>query len=285
VEIPGTISAEAETPMYSWALRSHPGRVRADNEDSVGAIVPDPPGARGGVFVVCDGMGGHAAGEVASRIAVETVLTKWANNNNGNPQQLMRSVVRAANSSVFAASHDIETRGMGCTCTCLALVGETTLEAVIGHVGDSRCYRIRKGQCEQLTADHSRVGEMLRMRLITPEQARNHPARSQLSRSLGGDPAVLVDVVRHPVLPSDAFMLCSDGVWDLVSAREIARAVADGPVAGCERLISLALDRGAPDNVSVIVVGVSHGLPSPEPSSGRSLPGFLRRAATGLARR
>ena len=171
---------------------------------------------------------------------------------------------------------------MGTTVTALALVGDEALEAVIGHVGDSRAYRVRHGQCEQLTADHSRVGEMLRMRLITPEQAKTHPARSQLSRSLGGEPAVQVDIVRNPVMPKDAFVLCCDGVWDLVSMREIAHATAKGAVDGAEELIALALDRGAPDNVTVVVVVVSADVPMPEADAGSGRFGFLKRAADSL---
>ena len=280
--MPGTSSAQSESSKYSWALRSHPGRERTDNEDFVGAYAPAEPDARGSLFVVCDGMGGHAAGEVASRLAVETVVENWVGSTGGAAHQLMRSAVRSANSIVFSASLDAETRGMGTTLTALALVGDEALEAVIGHVGDSRAYRVRHGQCEQLTADHSRVGEMLRMRLITPEQAKTHPARSQLSRSLGGEPAVQVDIVRNPVMPKDVFVLCCDGVWDLVSMREIAHATAKGAVEGAEELIALALDRGAPDNVTVVVVVVSPEVPMPEADAGSGRFGFLKRAADSL---
>jgi serine/threonine protein phosphatase PrpC len=280
--IPGTSSAQAESSKYSWAFRSHPGRERTDNEDSVGAYAPAEPDERGSLFVVCDGMGGHAAGEVASRLAVETLVNNWVGSTGGNAHQVMRSAVRSANSVVFSASLDADTRGMGTTLTSLALVGDDAMEAVIGHVGDSRCYRVRHGQCEQLTADHSRVGEMLRMRLITPEQAKNHPARSQLSRSLGGEPAVQVDIVRNPVMPKDAFVLCCDGLWDMVSMREIAHAVAKGAVDGAEQLIAMALDRGAPDNVTVIVVVMSADISMPDVGATGSRFGFLKRAADSL---
>jgi PPM family protein phosphatase len=277
--IPGTSSAQAESSQYSWAFRSHPGCRREDNEDFVGAYAPAEPDERGSLFVVCDGMGGHAAGEVASRLAVETLVESWVARTGGNAHQTLRSAVRSANSMVFSASLDSATRGMGTTLTSLALVGG---EAVVGHVGDSRCYRVRHGQCEQLTSDHSRVGEMLRMRLITPEQAKNHPARSQLSRSLGGEPAVQVDIVRNPVAPKDGFVLCSDGVWDLVSMREIAHATAKGPVDGAEELIAMALDRGAPDNVTVVVVVMSADIPMPDLSASTSRFGFLKRATDSL---
>ena len=255
---PGVSSAHAELQDYSWALLSHPGRVREDNEDSVGAFAPRDD-ERGSLFVVADGMGGHAAGEVASRIAVETVLQNWVSGAAATkPHQALRAAVRAANAAVFTASLDIETRGMGTTCVALAMVEG---EAIVANVGDSRCYLVRRRQCSQVTADHSRVGEMVRMRLITPEQAADHPARSQLTRSLGGEPGIQVDLFRNPLMPGDGFVLCSDGLWDLVSRKEIAEALTL-PTANdsAGRLVDMALERGAPDNVTVLVAHVSKDL-------------------------
>lgn len=276
--IPGAVSAQSETSEFSWAFRSHPGRVRVDNEDSVGAFAPKEPEEHGPLFVVCDGMGGHAAGEVASRMAVQAVLESWTTSSQPQPHQALRSAVRAANTAVFAASLDRDTHGMGTTLTSLAIVDG---ESIVGHVGDSRCYLVRDRQCSQVTADHSRVGEMLRMRLLTQEQAAHHPARSQLTRSLGGEPAVQVDIVRNPVAPSDTYVLCSDGLWDLVSMREIAEITRDEPPVAADELMERALDRGAPDNVTVIVVRMSPDIPMPDLETASRF-GFLRRAAGRL---
>ena len=260
-------SAGAALPEFSWALRSHVGAVRDGNEDFVGAYSPSVIEDHGPLFVVCDGMGGHAAGEVASRMAVETALTTWTTASAAPSQQAIRSAIRSANSAVFAASLDAETRGMGTTCTALALSGR---EGYIGHVGDSRCYLVHHGHCTQLTADHSRVGEMLRMRLITPEQAAHHPSRSQLTRSLGGAPGVQVDVVRTPISRGDVFVICSDGLWDLVPMPEIAQVCAmDEVTDAAEQLIAWALERGAPDNVTVLVVRVTGEVPQLEADKGR----------------
>ncbi len=279
--VPGTSSAQAESSEFSWALRSHPGRVRDENEDFVGAFAPIEADERGRLFVVADGMGGHAAGEVASRLAVETVLRDWTSRSITRPHQALRSAVRSANAAVFAASLDVETHGMGTTLVSLALVGG---EAIVAHVGDSRAYLVRRHRCSQLTADHSRVGEMLRMRLITPEQAANHPARSQLTRSLGGEPAVQVDISRTALAHGDSFVLCTDGVWDLVSMRDIVAAVADRPVAdAADQIVEAALDRGAPDNVSVIVATVSSQYPLPEAAAPGTRPSFLRRVRDRLS--
>lgn len=274
--IPGTSSAAAEAPGLAWALRSHPGRVRTENEDFVGAYAPSDGGDHGAAFVVADGMGGHAAGEVASRIAVETVLQTWVGGSVSRPGQALRSASRSANTAVFAASMDRECRGMGTTLVTLAVIEG---EAFLTNVGDSRAYHVRSGACSQLTTDHSRVGEMLRMRLITPEQAANHPARSQLTRSLGGEPAVQVDLIKKDIAVGDVFVLCSDGVWDLVSMREIADAVKSSPAEAAEKLIATALERGAPDNVTVVVVRITEGgAVAPERISAlQSLLGRMRR--------
>jgi serine/threonine protein phosphatase PrpC len=262
--MPGTSSAHAELPEFSWALRSHPGMRRPDNEDFVGAYAPREPDDQGPLFVVADGMGGHAAGEVASRMAVETVLEMWTTGPAAQPRQALRGAVRAANGAVFAASLDHAHRGMGTTLVALALVGD---EAIVAHVGDSRAYMVRDGQCSQLTADHSRVGEMLRARLITPEQAAHHPARSMLTRSLGHEAGVQVDLLRTDVRVGDAFVLCSDGLWDLVSQREIADAAVAGADEAAEKLLGMALERGAPDNVTAIVVRVTSRMAPPPAAS------------------
>ena len=185
--------------------------------------------------------------------------------------------MRAANVAVFDAGHDTGRRGMGSTLTALTLAGR---EVAIAHVGDSRAYLVRSGQAAQLTADHSRVGEMLRMRLITAEQAARHPARSMLTRSLGTEPMVQIDLVRQAAELGDVFVLCSDGLWDSVARGEIAQLAGGGedddsptPAAVAASLIELALKRDAPDNVTVAVIRLlAHG-----PAQGRRL--FRRRGA------
>lgn len=277
---PGTIAANAENEQFSWAFRSHPGLVRAENEDSVGAFAPEDAEERGALFVVADGMGGHAAGEVASRIAAQTLLEEWVARPTGRANQVLRGAARAANSAVFAASLDVGRRGMGTTLVALAIAGG---EAHVAHVGDSRAYLVRAGQCTQLTADHSRVAEMLRMRLISAEQAARHPARSQLTRSLGFEPAVQVDLKRVEVRAGDGFVLCSDGVWDLVSSAELAETVEGQPPAkAAETIIERALERGAPDNVTVIVVRLSAEFRAAESGAGGAGASLLSRVRDRL---
>ncbi|MGH2719224.1 MAG: PP2C family protein-serine/threonine phosphatase [Actinomycetota bacterium] len=262
------------TQLLEWAYICDLGTGRDNNEDYAGAVAPESGDP---LFVVADGMGGHAAGEVASRIAVNTMLAQWSSGG-GAAHQRLRSAVRAANVAVFDASHEAGRRGMGSTLTALAVSGR---EVAIGHVGDSRCYLVRQGQASQLTADHSRVGEMLRMRLITAEQAARHPARSMLTRSLGTDPTVQPDLIRHPAEVGDTYVLCSDGLWDSVGRAEIAEIVTGGEEAGATApaqataaLIELALKRDAPDNVTVAVIRL---LGLGNPPAGRRL--FRRRGA------
>ena len=277
----GHLAGHGVFAKLSFAMRSDPGEVRPHNEDFCAAYIPTIPDdawEHGPVFVVADGLGGHAAGEVASRLATDTVVTEWRRTKAAQPRPTLRNIVRAANTAVYDASLEAGRRGMGTTLTALTLAGH---EAVLAHVGDSRAYLVRRDTCRQLTADHSRVGEMLRMNLITPEQAAAHPARSQLTRSLGGDPAVQIDLVATDLAEDDTFILCSDGLWDSVSRQEmtdVARRMGDAsvptPVEAADMLVDLALKRDAPDNVTVVVVRVTSSRPIPPAGTRR---GFFRR--------
>jgi len=256
----GSIEESGRSDTTAWELCSGPGKLREANEDFAAVHSPasatEPP-----FFVVCDGLGGQAAGEVASRVATEAAVAAWASGpRNGSPPSL-RAAVRAANVAVFDVGLDPAHRGLATTLTALCPAGR---EAVIAHVGDSRCYLVRNGQWRQLTADHSRVAEMLRMGLLSPEQAARHPGRSQLTRTIGSEPLVAVDVVRTGTEEGDSFVLCSDGIWDVVAGHEIA-AVVSGSVAdeahpaggAARRLTDLAIERGTPDNVTALVVRVT----------------------------
>lgn len=278
VEGNGVLAAHGMLAKLQWAYRSDPGAVRDHNEDYAGAFAlttPDDSWDRGPVFVVADGLGGHAAGEVASRVAVERVLASWSGGSPQAPAQALRNAVRDANVSVFDASLEQGKRGMGTTIVAITLAGT---EALIAHVGDSRAYVARDGRCTQLTADHSRVAEMVRMKLITPEQAVSHPSRSQLTRSLGADPAVQVELSKTDVMRDDVFILCSDGLWDVVSRAEMAEQAAilgtealPTPTTMTDHLVDVAVKRGATDNVTCLVVRVTSDRPIPAAAARRGL--------------
>lgn len=238
------------------------GRVRTNNEDCY-RIVPDM-----GLFVLSDGMGGEAHGEVASALAVETVVKHCLEGENnpalpvfGETQagwsprtKRLSSSVHLANKRIFdsAAQHP-EQSGMGATLTAIWLV-ENSLS--IAHVGDSRAYILRAGSLQQLTSDHSLVAEQVRRGILTTAQAEESEMQSVLLRALGANPDVEVDAEEQPLFPRDILLLCSDGLTRMVMEPEIAGALQSEPDPGtaAARLVALANERGGADNVTVIIV-------------------------------
>jgi protein phosphatase len=242
----------------SWALVSLRGCVRDNNEDHAGCWSENEELP---LFAVADGLGGHAAGEVASTTAVQEAIETWAQGSRDKPRQLLRQAARAANAQVYGASMSQGRYGMATTFTAASF---DQGEVIVAHVGDSRAYLIHEGTIEQLTVDHTQVGEMMRIGLLTPEQAANHPARSVLTKCMGNAPGITIELSRRRVLSSDVLVLCSDGLWSLVSKDELTQYLA--PLARRKEvdpaevsdaswvLVEQALARGAPDNVTLVVV-------------------------------
>lgn len=266
------------------------GRKRETNQDDFGCV-DLPSGAR--LLVVADGMGGHAGGATASRVAVETVTRSGATAEGAAPDRLRGALVQA-NREVYRASlEDSSLSGMGTT--AVALLIEPDGAAWVAHVGDSRAYRLRGDGIEQLTEDHSVVAEMERRGMITAEEARVHPRRNEVLRSIGIDPDVEVDVVRVSVEPGDLLLLCSDGLSGVLEDSEIADGVRNQPLeAALAGLVERVNARGGPDNVTVQVARMPSSLarqegvdsaPPPTPSpAGRSPAQWLMlTAAAGLA--
>lgn len=243
-----------------YATQSDTGRVRENNEDSFGAFVPDDDGAlrsRGALFVVADGMGGHRGGEIASRIAVRTIGQAHAASDGADPLDTLVGAFSDANAAIFnEASADATLMGMGTTCTALLLRGG---QAHLAHVGDSRAYLWRGGVLRQITQDHSLVGEMVRSGIITDEDARTHPKRNVITRSLGVQDSIETDTPDSPlsVEAGDAFMLCSDGLTAYAHEDDIEKGLeGNDPVEACRTLVDLANARGGRDNITVVVVVV-----------------------------
>ena len=226
-------------------LRTDIGRLRRQNED---AAWFDESRA---VFAVADGMGGHLAGEVASRMAIEAVQ-RMAQENACPGIAALREAVASAHETILAHAQDhIECAGMGTTLSVLWL-GENY--AYIAHVGDSRIYRLREGSLTQITQDHSLVEELVRAGLITREQARTHPRRNIITRALGthgeNEPDLLVTDVRD----GDLFLLCTDGLTGMVTDGDIERVLRENDMeTAADRLLALALDAGGRDNVTLIL--------------------------------
>jgi PPM family protein phosphatase len=227
-----------------------PGRKRRRNEDS---FVIDPP-----LFAVADGMGGAQAGEVASRLAA-AAFREFHEADDLEPEQRVAAIIQEANRRIYErASDDAQVSGMGTTITA-ALVADQGL--VIGHVGDSRAYRLRGGAFEQLTDDHSLVADLVRSGRLTPEEADTHPQRSVITRALGTDPEVDVDTFTVAVESDDLFLLCSDGLTTMVADEEIRDLVSgarDLEQAG-KGLVKAANRAGGEDNVTVILFRLADG--------------------------
>jgi PPM family protein phosphatase len=234
------------------AAESNVGRKRRHNED---AYVSKPP-----VFAVADGMGGAQAGEVASALAAGTV-TEAAADPAATPEQRVVSLIKAANLRVHQrAASDASASGMGTTMTVAMLSDDGRV--TIGHVGDSRAYRLRDDQLEQLTDDHSLVAELVRRGELTPEEAAVHPQRSVITRALGTEADVDVDVFSVEAEDGDLYLLCSDGLSTMVDADTIAEILRQNRRSldsATRALIKAANDRGGDDNITAILFAVADG--------------------------
>ena len=241
---------------------SDPGRVRGENEDRI----TTQPAL--GIAVLADGMGGHQAGEVASSMAIDVITrhfsevlgmvrkTRRSSSTSQSPEaRLVNEAIQLANSAIYEVAHmRKDYAGMGSTIVVTMFYGDTIC---VGHVGDSRLYRYRDATLEQMTEDHSVVQELVNRGLATPEEAVTVIGKNLVTRALGVDPIVVPDIHEQKFRDSDLYLLCSDGLNDVIEDEEIAAILAD---AGenleqtTQRMIETANERGGPDNVSVILV-------------------------------
>ncbi len=231
------------------AGRTDVGQVRASNEDAFGYCVEE------GVFALCDGMGGAAAGEIASRIAVDTLIERLcAADSHENRKKVLESAIAAANQRVHAhAEKDAALHGMGTTLVALAIGGD---RALIGNVGDSRCYLFRDGRLTRQTHDHSLVDEQVRLGQLTQDEAEHSPLRNVITRAIGTQVSVAADIAELHLHPGDLLMLCSDGLTKELSDDSIAGMMADTPDPDdlCAQLIAAAKAAGGHDNVTAVIV-------------------------------
>ena len=232
------------------------GLRRERNEDCFATWSPQSSEElerRGELLVVADGMGGSAAGEVASRTAVETVMHHFREREETADLALTRSLEAAHRAIHRMSVENADLAGMGTTCTAVSVRGP---EVRFAHVGDSRAYLVRNGHIVQLTADHSLVQQLVQQQLLTPEQARVDPRRNMLTRSIGVGETVQVDegTLAGGLVAGDTLLLCSDGLHGLVSDEELARVAGAADLAGATAdLIELARSRGGHDNNTVVL--------------------------------
>ena len=232
------------------SARTDVGRTRDHNEDSYGVGEGEVVERFGELLVVCDGMGGHAAGEIASRVAVETIMSDYYAIDSEERATALEQAFSHANEQIYASGHGT----MGTTGVA-ALIYHDALH--IANVGDSRAYLIRDDEIRQLSRDHSFVSDQVAAGLITPEQARSSPHRNVITRALGYQSEVSVDLFRWPLQIGDIILLCSDGLHGLVTDEEIAEIVVAHPSdEAIDRLINLANERGGSDNITVAIARV-----------------------------
>jgi len=268
-----TPSVTENTAMPSfcltWHAVTHRGLVRRQNEDSLCALASsENDGPRRYLFAVADGVGGHRAGFIASKIALEVVRREYREWQGGSADHLMTRAVRRANEEVFSAAYvRSEFSGMQTTMTAAVLEQDSI---VVGHVGDCRLYRLRNGQIDLLTRDHTQAARLLQAHAVSSDEAKQRPERHRLTRSLGAQPFVRVDVLKEEFDKDDAYLLCSDGLWSKLPDEEIRLALQEGePERACKELLALALKDGGTDNVSAVVFRVANTgkLPTCRPPS------------------
>ena len=240
--------------MNIWGI-TDVGVVRKQNQDNYHIELLAEDMALG---IVCDGMGGAKAGNVASQLAVETFLDtanaqppeQWRN----EPEALLHFAAEQANGAVhFRASVDADCRGMGTTMVVALAIGN---QAYILNIGDSRCYLVRPEGISRVTRDHSVVEDLVQKGRITPEEARLHPRKNLITRALGAEEHVRADLYRLDLNEGDCLLLCSDGLSNIVTDQEILYEIIHGGEKAdcCRRLLDIAMSRGAPDNVTAVLL-------------------------------
>jgi PPM family protein phosphatase len=248
-------------PGVEIAGLSDVGRLRENNEDSF--LYWEPASdeefrRKGRLAVVADGMGGYEGGQEASRLAVETVRNIYDNRFDGDAQSTLVAAMETAHRTIqsYASEHPKLT-GMGTTCTAISIVGR---ELSFAHVGDSRLYLIRSETVSRLTRDHSYVGKLVESGIVRSEDAEAHPQRHILTAALGSGKEVSPDAPERQILleEGDSLLLCTDGLWSLIAEQTLAYIVRmNTPAKACSELIQVALDRGGPDNITVMVLHIN----------------------------
>jgi len=254
-----TGSLEPGSFLVSASLITDTGCVRELNEDCCQVVQPSDPALlyrKGVLIVVADGMGGCLAGEVASRLAVETIARAYYASA-GEPRDALADAFHQANREIYRFSLSRgELNGMGTTCTALVIQGRVAHSA---HVGDSRLYLVRSSSIYQMTEDHSAIKELIKQGALSPDAARRHIDRNIILRALGSHTAIEVATWEQPlpVHAGDRFVLCSDGLHDAVTDDEILMATESGEAgAACESLLEMARSRGGYDNITVAIARV-----------------------------
>jgi protein phosphatase len=241
----------------TYALHSARGKRHRENQDAVFAHVPSDPRRfhqKGALFVVADGMGGRPAGAVASQLAVRTTVQHYYGSHVSDPSQALSAAVDTAGNWLrYWSSQRADLRGMGTTLTAAVVLGQ---HLHIAHVGDSRAYLLRGDSVWRLTQDQTWVAGAVQRGLLTPQEARRHPWRNVLEGYLGGEQCAPVSIRRFACQPSDALILCSDGISDWMAGRELSGLLSHDSRKSVHRFARAARHRGSYDDASIIIVNV-----------------------------
>jgi serine/threonine protein phosphatase PrpC len=266
--------SETTRPEIECSALSDIGPVREDNQDSIRLPEGYPTTEHGLLYGLADGMGGYSHGGLASSLALEKLFQIFYGEN-AAPDKLLRRGVEAANLSIYQTTQRLGAGRMGTTLTAAHLAGDTLY---LAHVGDSRAYLIRNGQADCLTADHTTVGELVRMKALSPDKIRTHDQRSVLTRCVGLSLFVRPDIIQTKVQGGDCLILCSDGLWSVIQDDEFAQITHDMKKAEAisQALIELALERQTDDNASVVVIDIQSVVPSHSSNTQGWLPFFLK---------
>ncbi|QDU87821.1 Putative protein phosphatase 2C-type [Pirellulimonas nuda] len=270
-----------------FAVLSDLGMRRLNNQDSAAASTDGNGGSMpGDLFIVADGMGAHAAGELASKLAVDNVPHLYRKSKERSPHAALRHAIHRTNAVIHAKGESSpDFHGMGTTCTCLVVLDRL---ALVAHVGDSRVYRLRRDRLEQLTFDHSLVWEMAAAQNVSADKVPSCIPKNVITRSLGPHAMVQVDLEGpHELEPGDVFLLCSDGLTAVIDDELMGALLgAMPPEEAARTLVDVANLRGGPDNISVVIARVADADPGaktpPEATPQKPTPGGRRAAAAGL---
>jgi serine/threonine protein phosphatase PrpC len=255
--VDGTITK----PGIEIAALTDVGRQRENNEDSYlywEPLTDDEFHRKGRLAVIADGMGGYEGGQEASRLAVETVRRVYERDFDDDPRKTLVRALEIAHETILRyGEENPQFHGMGTTCTALSIVGR---QLVFSHIGDSRLYLVRADTVSRLTRDHSYVGRLVENGIVRSEDAEFHPQRHILTAALGSGHEVIPDAPEHPIdlEHGDILLLCTDGLWSVVAEQELVRVVrSHTPTDSCAELVKMALERGGPDNITLLVLRVS----------------------------
>ena len=262
------------TRHLSVAGISNVGMKRSTNQDRYKVLVPHAPLGAEALLLVADGMGGQQAGDVASQMTVDGMAPQLNKSLPGNPPfdykgigALLKAAVEEVNASVWEASKKIEYRGMGTTLTAAVIHGH---DLIMANAGDSRGYLLSNGTIRRITRDHSWVEEQVQAGVLSHEEADRHPNRNIITRAIGIAGSVEVDIFREEIHKGDVIMMCSDGLYSLVTDSEIAEVIENSePSKACDTLVKMANDRGGHDNITIVIALVK-SIKGGKSSRGRS---------------